>query len=305
MPLPFFVVPFVMAAARVALAGAGRAIAQSAAARAVPVIAQTASRAGSSIAQTASRAGASLGNAARAAGPANTVGAGVGALTLTASALGVGSKKTTQSSSSSSSSRSNQGRGGGSGPSGGGGGSGGSGGGSGDTTAQVEVPESTDSGEVTAEPVSTGTTPTPTPAEAVVKSANLETILFNDEEFSSEFIVDLLFESVAGQELLTIARNDTVNGQDVVYQPIKNLNILQDTYNPTKLLSVYDTSDSFFGAFAIDLSSKIPSVGTGPGGKNYYLTNLGDLVIEVVNIANDEQVEFQIADSGTIDELGI
>jgi hypothetical protein len=145
----------------------------------------------------------------------------------------------------------------------------------------------------------------PAPAPVVVKSANIETILFNDEKFSSEFLVDLLFESVAGQELLTIARNDTVNGQDVVYQPIKNLNILQDTYNPTKLLAVYDTSDSFFGAFAIDLSSKIPSVGTGPGGKNYYLTALGDLVIEVVNIANDEQVEFQIADSGTIDELGI
>jgi hypothetical protein len=114
-----------------------------------------------------------------------------------------------------------------------------------------------------------------------------------------------LFESVAGQELLTVARNDTVNGQDVVYQPIKNLNILQDTYNPTKLLAVYDTSDSFFGAFAIDLRSKIPSIGTGADGKNYYLTDIGDLVIEVANIANDEQVEFQVADSGTIEELGI
>jgi hypothetical protein len=170
---------------------------------------------------------------------------------------------------------------------------------------KAEVPESTGSGEIAAEPVSTGTTPTPTPAEAVVKSANIETILFNNEEFSSEFIVDLLFESVAGQELLTIARNDTVNGQDVVYQPFKNLNILQDTYNPTKLLAIYDTSESFFGAFAIDLRSKIPLVGTGISGKNYYLTSLGDLVIEVVNIANDEQVEFQVADSGTIEELGI
>jgi hypothetical protein len=293
MPLPFFVVPFVMAAARVALAGAGRAIAQSAAARAVPVIAQTASRAASSV-----------GNAARAAGPLTTVGAGVTGLSLTASSLGAVPQRTSsQSSSSQSSSRSNQPRSGGPAPSGGGGG----GGTSGNPVAQPEVPESTSSGEVAAEPASgTGTAESaPTPVEKVVKSANIETILFNDEEFSSEFLVDLLFESVAGQELLTIARNDTVNGQDVVYQPIKNLNILQDTYNPTKLLAVYDTSDSFFGAFAIDLSSKIPSVGTGPGGKNYYLTDLGDLVIEVVNIANDEQVEFQIADSGTIDELGI
>ena len=170
-------------------------------------------------------------------------------------------------------------------------------------SAKPEVPESKGSSEISAEPAS-APAPAPTPAP-VVKAANIETILFNDEEFSSEFLVDLLFESVAGQELLTIARNDTVNGQDVVYQPIKNLNILQDTYNPTKLLAIYDTSESFFGAFAIDLRSKIPLVGTGLDGKNYYLTSLGDLVIEVVNIANDEQVEFQVADSGTIEELGI
>jgi hypothetical protein len=293
MPLPFFVVPFVMAAARVALAGAGRAVAQTAA-RTVPAVAQA-----------ASRTGAALGNAARAAGPANTVGAGVGALTLTASALGVGSQST-KTSSSQSGSRSNQPRSGGPAPSGNGGGGGGGGGNpSGNPAAQAEVPESTGSGEIAAEPASAVTESTPAPVEKVVKSANIETILFNDEEFSSEFLVDLLFESVAGQELLTIARNDTVNGQDVVYQPIKNLNILQDTYNPTKLLAIYDTSESFFGAFAIDLRSKIPLVGTGVGGKNYYLTSLGDLVIEVVNIANDEQVEFQVADSGTIEELGI
>lgn len=140
---------------------------------------------------------------------------------------------------------------------------------------------------------------------AAVKAANIDTVLFNDETFSNEFIVDLLFESVAGQELLTIARNDTVNGQDVIYQPIKNLNILQDTYNPTRLLAMYDTSDAFFGAFAINLRSKIPSLLASTDGKNYYITENGDLVIELVNMLNDEQVELQIADSGTIEELGI
>lgn len=169
-------------------------------------------------------------------------------------------------------------------------------------SAKVVVPETT-LPQVSAEPpASSSPAPTPIPP---VKAANIETILFNDEEFSSEFLVDLLFENVAGQELLTIARNDTVNGQDVTYQPIKNLNILQDTYNPTKLLAVSDTSESFFGSFAIDLRTKIPSIKTDTDAKNYYITELGDLVIEVVNIGIDEQVEFQIADSGTIEELGI
>jgi len=145
----------------------------------------------------------------------------------------------------------------------------------------------------------------PPPPPPIVKAANIDTVLFNDEEFSEEFIVDLLFEDIAGQELLMVARNDTVNGQDVKYQPIKNLNILQDTYNPTKLLGMFDISDAFFGAFAIDLRSKIPSSLEKQGGKNYYITETGDLVVELTNILVDEQVEIQVADSGTIEELGI
>ena len=282
-----------------ALIQAGLALARAA----IPAATRLLTQAGA----TAARATTTAGNAMRAAGPIPFVAAGVGGAALTASKLGVVPQSSSQSSSSQSSSnqRSNQPRNTGPAPvttttntdTG-----------SGPTTtvppiAEVVIPEPVTLPDP--EPVPAEAAPVPAPAPKVVKSANLETILFNDEEFSSEFIVDLLFESVAGQELLTVARNDTVNGQNVVYQPIKNLNILQDTYNPTKLLAVYDTSDSFFGAFAINLRSKIPSIGTGANGKNYYLTDLGDLVIEVVNVANDEQVEFQVADSGTIDELGI
>ena len=282
-----------------ALIQAGLALARAA----IPAATRLLTQAGA----TAARATTTAGNAMRAAGPIPFVAAGVGGAALTASKLGVVPQSSSQSSSSQSSSnqRSNQPRNTGPAPvttttntdTG-----------SGPTTtvppiAEVVIPEPVTLPEAQAAPAEAA--PVPAPAPKVVKSANLETILFNDEEFSSEFIIDLLFESVAGQELLTVARNDTVNGQNVVYQPIKNLNILQDTYNPTKLLAVYDTSDSFFGAFAINLRSKIPSIGTGANGKNYYLTNLGDAVIEFVNIANDEQVEFQIADSGTIDELGI
>ena len=280
-----------------ALIQAGLALARAA----IPAATRLLTQAGA----TAARATTTAGNAMRAAGPIPFVAAGVGGAALTASKLGVVPQKPTSQSTQTTSQNFNtinrnvygttkvdDGGSSGSGPT---------------TTvpptAEVSTPEPVTLPEAEAAPAEAA--PVPAPAPKVVKSANLETILFNDEEFSSEFIVDLLFESVAGQELLTVARNDTVNGQNVVYQPIKNLNILQDTYNPTKLLAVYDTSDSFFGAFAINLRSKIPSIGTGSGGKNYYLTDLGDLVIEVVNIANDEQVEFQVADSGTIDELGI
>ena len=143
-------------------------------------------------------------------------------------------------------------------------------------------------------------------APAPVKSAPIEAVLFNDESFSEDFIVDVLFEDLVGQELLSIARNDTVNGQEVIYQPIKNLGLLQNVYNPANLLGLTETSSSFFSSFSIQISEKIPTVSTKGDGKNYYIdeTN-GDLVIELINMQNDDQVEIQLATSGTIDKLGI
>jgi hypothetical protein len=139
-----------------------------------------------------------------------------------------------------------------------------------------------------------------------VKSAPIDTVVFIDEAFSSELITDLLFEDIAGQELLSIARNDTVNGQAVTYQPIKNLGILRDTYNPNNLLKLQDTSDRFFANFIINLFDKIPQVGNGENGANYYLDlTSGDGIIELINIRADEQVEVQIANAGTIEDVGI
>jgi len=144
------------------------------------------------------------------------------------------------------------------------------------------------------------------PKYAGVKSAPIDTIEFIDETFSDNLIIDLLFEDVGGQELLTIARNDTVNGQSVVYQPFKNLGILQETYNPTSLLRLQQTSDKFFSNFLINLRDRIPVVGAGENGKNYYLDPTdGSGIIEFINIRPDEQIEIEIASAGIIEETGI
>jgi len=146
----------------------------------------------------------------------------------------------------------------------------------------------------------------PTPTYDAVKAAPIDTVVFVDESFSAEFITDLLFEDVGGQELLSIARDDTVNGQYVIYQPFKNLGILRDTYDINNLLKLQETSDRFFANFIINLFEKIPIVGNGPDGKNYYFDGTsGDVIIEFVNMRSDEQVEIQISNAGIIEEVGI
>ena len=139
----------------------------------------------------------------------------------------------------------------------------------------------------------------------VVKSASPDIVIFNDKDIedNAEAIVDLLFENIGGQELLQIARYDTVNGQEVLYQPIKNLSSIQQQYNPNNILSVQSTSDKYFSNFPIKLENKIPRLGTGPNGKHIYIDSTnGNLVIEAVNVEQDEQIEIEITVSGTIYE---
>jgi hypothetical protein len=169
---------------------------------------------------------------------------------------------------------------------------------------------------VASTPVAATTTPSATPVTPkveisnnqapAIKSAPIDTVEFVDERFSDELIMDLLFEDVGGQELLTIARNDTVNGQSVIYQPFKNLGILQELYNPTTLLRLQQTSDKFFSNFTISLRDKIPNVGSGENGKNYKLDlETGEGIIEFINMRSDEQVEVQIISAGIIEHIDI
>jgi hypothetical protein len=164
-------------------------------------------------------------------------------------------------------------------------------------------------GKIEAEPIkiSTGAfsadSATTSPA---IKTAPIDTVEFVDEALSAELLLELLFEDVGGQELLTIARNDTVNGQPVAYQPFKNLGILQEIYNPTNLLKLQETSDKLFSNFTINLREKIPTVGSGLDGQNYYLDlAAGDGIIEFINLKSDEQIEVQIASAGIIEDVGI
>ena len=142
----------------------------------------------------------------------------------------------------------------------------------------------------------------------VVKSASPDIVLFNDKEIedNAEAMVDLLFENIGGQELLQIARYDTVNGQEVLYQPIKNLNIIQEEYNPNNILKLQQTSDRIFGNFPIKIDPTTPDTVVADPATiedsvgNVYLDIDGNIVIEITNLEGNEQVEVEITRNGTI-----
>jgi hypothetical protein len=143
--------------------------------------------------------------------------------------------------------------------------------------------------------------PPPPPATVKIKSATPEIILWDDATIPVEILTDLIFENIGGQELLSLTRHDTINGENVSNQLIKNLTFLNQEYSSKRILSLQNTSDKYFSNFSIKLDSKIPFEGNGPLGSNIYVdTETGDIIIELVNLEIDERLETQIGIGGTI-----
>ena len=137
-----------------------------------------------------------------------------------------------------------------------------------------------------------------------VLTAPIDTILLSEEPTPVEILADLIFEDIGGQELINIARSDTVNGQPIVYQPIKNLALLQQEYNPNNIVSIQGTSNRYFQNFAIKFETKVPEVGNGPDGEPVYIDpQNGNLVIDSINLEPDEQIQVEITTGGTIYEV--
>lgn len=134
-----------------------------------------------------------------------------------------------------------------------------------------------------------------------VKVADPDRVLFDNSLTPVDIIPALFLEDIGAQELITISRHDLVNGQSLIYRPIKNLQSLAKRFGSKNLVLVQGSSETFFNNFPIKLEAKVPEEGLGPFGQSVYIEDLtDDLIINVFNIAPDEQVEVQILVAGSV-----
>jgi hypothetical protein len=142
-----------------------------------------------------------------------------------------------------------------------------------------------------------------------VKIATPELLNFSDNTLSEDVMTDLIFEDIGGQEIISIVRNDIINGQDVSGQPVKNLSDIAYQYRSENIIPLSRTDKDYFKNFAISIYNKIPECGSGyyvftaPGEPQlsiatceyvYVDPNTGDIVIDLINLKPEEQVEVQI-----------
>ena len=153
-------------------------------------------------------------------------------------------------------------------------------------------------------PVSASLVASPKPQ---VKIATPQYVGFNEVSINPlnlEAIQRLFFEEVNGQELLLLSNRNFINFQNISYQPISGVFNFKTKYDSKKIISLQDTSDSYFSNFAINLDSKIPKAPSSESTNttNVYMKTDGNLIVELVNLADDERVEIQILLDGTIYE---
>jgi hypothetical protein len=131
-----------------------------------------------------------------------------------------------------------------------------------------------------------------------VKIATPDVMLYTVSDLEVQAINDILFENIGGQELISISRNDILNGQDISIQPIKNLKSLALKYNPKNIVSLSENSASFFSNFPIALENYLPNQALGI--KLSEVDAEGNLVINFVNVPSGEQIEVQLFAGGNI-----
>jgi hypothetical protein len=150
--------------------------------------------------------------------------------------------------------------------------------------------------------------PTPTRTDQSVKSASPDIIISDPGDTAVDLILKLTLEKIGAQELISLVRHDTVNGQNIAYQPVKNISEVAIAYNPQNIIAIPDTADTFFKNFAIKLDTHTPQydpdaiyVDMIARDNNVFFDAVNNrIIIELTNLKRDYEIEVQMIAAGQI-----
>jgi hypothetical protein len=130
-----------------------------------------------------------------------------------------------------------------------------------------------------------------------VKAARPDVLQFNNSDLPEDLMTNLVFEEIGGQELIGIVRNDIINGQQVVYNPISNMSDIANQYNSYTLAPVAESMESFFNGFSIRLDSHIVDISEDVAAVDPDTRNL---VLNLTGMKPGEHVHVHILSSGSL-----
>lgn len=143
-------------------------------------------------------------------------------------------------------------------------------------------------------------------SSSAIKVATPDLVIFQESALPVDALAQNVFEDLSANEIINISRSDLLDGKDVSYSLIGNLDSLSRRFNTNNIFSLPDSGQKYFKNFAIRFDVHVPEDGTGPSGQRSYVVddgdavvNRGDLVIDVIEMETNERVEVEILRSGT------
>lgn len=172
--------------------------------------------------------------------------------------------------------------------------------------ASAEIKDSVKVEAVPAVPASSGAPSGQSPSSSSqpqIKAATPDLIQITEEGMSIEVITDLLFEDIGGTEILNVARHDLINGIDIRYQQISNLAKIETAFGGNNLVSLQGPIEQTFNKFALKRYQYVPETTDDPSGldNQVYLDSSGNLNIELINLADNMQIEIEFKTASTTD----
>ena len=144
--------------------------------------------------------------------------------------------------------------------------------------------------------------PPPPPGQkqtSQVKISSVNVVNRNYDATSVEQMERLYFQNVGGTEILSVARHDTVGGEEVVFNNVDNLSELRSQFNPLNILMTTNLN-SLFSEYGVDIGQKI-----GALDETFSMNADGGIDIQVFNVNRDEYVQVQIAKRVGEEEFGM
>jgi hypothetical protein len=130
------------------------------------------------------------------------------------------------------------------------------------------------------------------------KIADPQYILSTDPAATIEEMQNTLWQGIGGHEIISLARRDLVDGKNINYGLISDLQQLFTEYNPKTIASIENASPLYFNNFGIIFESYLPSE-SDLSQIDPFLENpvtLGEnntITIYVSNIKDSYEVEVQ------------
>ena len=144
--------------------------------------------------------------------------------------------------------------------------------------------------------------PPPPPGQkqtSQVKISAVNVVNRNYDATSVEQMERLYFQNVGGTEILSVARHDTVGGEEVVFNNVDNIFELRSQFNPLNILMTTNIN-SLFSEYGVDIGTKI-----GALDETFSMNVDGGIDIQVFNVNRDEYVQVQIAKRVGEEEFGM